>query len=110
MRADAVVFEKPSALQTKYVRPLYIRAVIEGRPVGQVMINGGATVNIMLTLLYKKLGKSKDELKPTDTTMTNFARSDQQTRGVLTTKLAVGFKALQIVFFLVDANSPIICC
>lgn len=29
---DAVMFEKPLALQTSFVRPLYIKALIEGRP------------------------------------------------------------------------------
>nr|CAD1840701.1 unnamed protein product [Ananas comosus var. bracteatus] len=76
--ADAVVFEKPSAIQTRFVRPLFIRALIEGRPVGRVMVDSGAMVNVMPILFFKKLGKDEDELKPTDTIMTDFTGSGQQ--------------------------------
>nr|CAD1827314.1 unnamed protein product [Ananas comosus var. bracteatus] len=87
--ADAVVFEKPSALQTRFVRPLFVRALIQGRPVGRVMVDGGAIVNVMPTPFFKKLCKSEDELKPTDTIMADFTRNSQQTRGVLTIELTV---------------------
>nr|CAD1829195.1 unnamed protein product [Ananas comosus var. bracteatus] len=53
--ADAVVFEKPSVIQTRFVRPLFIRALIEGRPVGRVMIDGGAMVNVMPTSFFRNL-------------------------------------------------------
>nr|CAD1821681.1 unnamed protein product [Ananas comosus var. bracteatus] len=103
--ADAVVFDKPSAIQTRFVRPLFIQALIEGRPVGQVMVDGGVMVNVMPTSFFKKLGKNEDELKPTDAIMTDFTGSDQQTRGVLTTEITVGSKTLQTAFFVLDADS-----
>nr|CAD1825843.1 unnamed protein product [Ananas comosus var. bracteatus] len=83
--ADAVIFEKPSAFQTRFVRPLFIRVMIEGRPVGRVMVTGSAMVNVMPTSFFKQFGKSEDELKPTNTTMTYFTGNSQQARGVLTT-------------------------
>nr|CAD1833460.1 unnamed protein product [Ananas comosus var. bracteatus] len=96
--ADAVIFEKPSAIQTRFVRPLFIRALIEGRPVSRVMIDGGAMVNVIPTSFFKKLGKSEDELKPIDIIMTDFTGSGQQARGVLTTEITVGSKTLRTVF------------
>nr|CAD1830252.1 unnamed protein product [Ananas comosus var. bracteatus] len=102
---DAVVFEKPSIMQTRFVRPLFIRALIEGRPVGRVMVDGGAMVNVMPTSFFKKLGKSEDELKPTDTIMNDFTGSGQQARGVLTTELMVGSITLRTAFFVVDGDS-----
>nr|CAD1818574.1 unnamed protein product [Ananas comosus var. bracteatus] len=74
--ADAVVFEKPSIIQTRFVRPLFIRTLIEERPVGRVMVDGGAIVNVMPISFFKKLGKSENELKPTDTIMTDFTGND----------------------------------
>nr|CAD1839730.1 unnamed protein product [Ananas comosus var. bracteatus] len=103
--ADSVVFEKPSAMQTRFVRPLFIRALIEGRPVGRVMVDGGAMVNVMPTSFFKKLGKSEDELKPTDTIITDFTGSGQQAKGVLTTEITVGSKILRTTFFVVDADN-----
>nr|CAD1829482.1 unnamed protein product [Ananas comosus var. bracteatus] len=103
--ADAVVFEKPSALQTRFVRPLFIKSLIEERPMGRVMIDGGAMVNVMPTSFFKKLGKGKNELKPTDMTTIDFTGNGQQARGVLTTELTVGSKTLRTAFFVVDADS-----
>nr|CAD1827324.1 unnamed protein product [Ananas comosus var. bracteatus] len=87
--ANAVVFEKPSALHARFVRPLFVRALIQGRPVGRVMVDGGAIVNVMPTPFFKKLCKSEDELKPTDTIMADFTTNSQQMRGVLTIELTV---------------------
>nr|CAD1824993.1 unnamed protein product [Ananas comosus var. bracteatus] len=102
---DAVVFEKPSTMQTRFVRPLFIRALIEGRPVGRVMVDGGAMVNVMPTSFFRKLGRGKNELKPTDIIMTDFTGSGQQARGVLTTEITVGSKTLKTTFFVVNADS-----
>nr|CAD1824865.1 unnamed protein product [Ananas comosus var. bracteatus] len=81
--ADSMVFEKSSIMQTRFVRPLFIRALIEGRPVGRVMVDCGAMVNVMPTSFFKKLGKSEDELKLTVTIMTDFTGSGQQAKGCL---------------------------
>lgn len=51
------------------------------------MIDGGAMVNVMPILFFKKFGKSEGKLKPTDTTMTVFAGKSQQVRGILTIEL-----------------------
>nr|CAD1825844.1 unnamed protein product [Ananas comosus var. bracteatus] len=48
------------------------------------MVDGGVMVNVMLTSFFKKLGKSEDELKPTDTIMTDFTGSSQQAKGNMT--------------------------
>lgn len=59
----------------------------------------------MPTSFFKKMGKSEDELKPTDTIMTDFTGSGQQAKGVLTTEITVGSKTLRTTFFVVDADS-----
>ncbi len=59
----------------------------------------------MPTTFLKKIGKSEEELKPTDTTMTDFTRGGQAAREVLTTKITVDFKTLRTTFFVVDAAS-----
>lgn len=69
---------------------------------GRVMVDGGAMVNVMPTSFFKILGKSKDELKPTDTIMVDFTRNGQKARGVLTTKLTVESKTQRTTFFVVD--------
>nr|CAD1833033.1 unnamed protein product [Ananas comosus var. bracteatus] len=102
---DSVVFKKLIDYADEIRKALFIRALIEGRPVGRVMVDGAAMVNIMPTSFYKKSGKSEDELKPTDTIMTGFTDNGQQAKGVLTTELTIGSKTLRTTFFVVDADS-----
>nr|CAD1833666.1 unnamed protein product [Ananas comosus var. bracteatus] len=51
------------------------------------------------------INKSEEELKHTDTIMTDFTGNGQQARGVLTTELMVESKTLRTAFFVVDADS-----
>lgn len=67
------------------------------------MIDGRAMVNAMPTSFFKKLGKSEDKLKPTNTIMTDFTMSGQQARGVLITEITVG--STNCIFFFVVAYS-----
>lgn len=69
------------------------------------MVDRGEIVNVMPTSFFKKLGKSEDELKPTDTIMTDFTSSGQQGRGVLTAELTMGSKTLRTSFFVVDVDN-----
>ncbi len=105
MEAEVVTFKKPSAFQTRFVRPLYIKALIKWWPVGRVMVDRGAMVNVMPTSFFKKLSKSEDELKQTYTTITDFTGGGQAAKGVLTTELTVESKTFLTAFFVVDAVS-----
>lgn len=69
------------------------------------MVDRGAMVNVMPTYFFKRLGKSEDELKLTNTIMTDFIGSGQQVKGMLMTKLMERSNALRTSFFEVDANS-----
>ncbi len=62
-------------------------------------------VNVMPTAFLKKIGKSKEELKPTDTTVTDFTGGGQATKGVMTTEITIGSKTLKTAFFVVDPAS-----
>ncbi len=79
--------------------------MIEGRPVGRVMVDGEAMVKVMSTIFLKRIGKSEDVLKPTATTMTDFIGGGQAAKGVLTTEITVGSETLRIAFFVVDTAS-----
>ncbi len=103
VEADIVVFEKSSAFQTRFIRPLYIQALIEELSVGRVMVDGGAMVNVMATAFLKRIDKSEMELKTTYKTMTNFTGGGQAAREVLTTEITVGSKTLRTAFFIVDS-------
>jgi hypothetical protein len=59
------VFEKPEEL-SQHLKPLYIRGHINGKPISRMLIDGGASINLMLYSFFKKLGRENDELVKTN--------------------------------------------
>jgi hypothetical protein len=62
------VFEKPEE-SSQHLKPLYIRGHIYGKPISRMLIDGGATINLMLCSIFKKLGWKDDELVKTNLTL-----------------------------------------
>jgi hypothetical protein len=59
------MFEKPEE-SSHHFKPLYIRGHIDGRPISNMLIDGGASVNLMSYYVFKKLGREDDELMQTN--------------------------------------------
>jgi hypothetical protein len=55
------VFEKPEE-SIQHLKSLYIRGHINGRLISRMLVDGGAIINLMLYLVFKKLGREDDEL------------------------------------------------
>jgi hypothetical protein len=41
------------------MKPMYIKGHLDGKPVRRMMVDGGASVNIMPLTLFEKLGHKK---------------------------------------------------
>ena len=65
-------FLRPSEKVTQYLKPLYLKAFINGKPISRVFIDGRVVLNVMPILTLKKLGKYKIDLISTNMKMTNF--------------------------------------
>jgi hypothetical protein len=61
-----IVFEKSTLSMCHHLKPLYIKAHMDGRPINRVLVNNGATVNILPTSMLRKLFKTKSDLIATD--------------------------------------------
>jgi hypothetical protein len=59
---ERVVLKKPSK-PSEHMKPLYIKGHMDGLPVGRMMVDGGASVNIMSLTLFEKLGRTEVDLK-----------------------------------------------
>jgi hypothetical protein len=55
------IFKKPEELSQR-LKPLYIRGCVDRRPISRMLIDGGATVNLVPYGIFKKLGQEDDEL------------------------------------------------
>jgi hypothetical protein len=60
--AEGAVFEKPEKLG-EHMKPLFIRGHLDGTPVGHMLVDGGASVNIMPLSVFKSLGHGEGDLK-----------------------------------------------
>jgi hypothetical protein len=59
------VFEKPEESR-QHMKPLYIQGHIDRWPISRMLVDGGATVNLMPYSIFKKLRWEDDELMKTN--------------------------------------------
>ena len=61
-KPQRVILEKLSMEMTRHIKPLYLRAHLNGRPISKVLINNGSAVNIMLLRILRALRRSISDL------------------------------------------------
>jgi hypothetical protein len=101
--AEHAVFEKlenPSA----YMKPLFIRGHLDGKPIGHMLIDGGASINILLLLLFKKLGHIKGDFECTNLSLSGFVGDPMEAKGIICKEVTVGSKTVPTTFFMVDVK------
>jgi hypothetical protein len=97
------VFEKPEE-SSQHLKPLYIQGHIDGKPVSRMVIDGGATINLMSYTVFKKLGREDDELMKTNLMLNGVGGNPMETRGVISMELTVGSKLLATAFFIIKVQ------
>jgi hypothetical protein len=97
------VFDKPGEAG-RHMRPLFIKGHINSKPVGRMMVDGGASVNIMSNMMFEKLGHREEELKQTNLSLSGFLGEPAEARGILSAELTVRSKTLLTAFFVVEVK------
>ncbi|CAL8152232.1 unnamed protein product [Prunus armeniaca] len=105
LAAEQLCFSEPTKEMVNYLRPLFITANFGGVPIPKVMVDGGATINLLPHRLLIKMGRIEKDLIPTRLMVTNFAGGITKTHGILDVDVIVGTKKLKIAFFVVDTTS-----
>ena len=101
-----IIFEKPTLAMCQHLKPLYIKAHVDGRPVNRVLVDNGAAVNILPTSMLRKLLKTENGLIATDVSISGFAGGGAtKTKGVIPIEVKVGSKIATIAFFVVNTDS-----
>ena len=65
-RPQKVILEKPSVEMTRHIKPLCVRAHLNGGPVSKVLIDNGSTVNVVPLRMLRALGRSVNDLRETE--------------------------------------------
>ena len=69
-----MILKKPSVEMTRHIKPLYVRAHLNGRLVSKVLIDNGSTVNVMSLRILRAMGRSISDLIETKVAMSAFIR------------------------------------
>jgi hypothetical protein len=101
--AECAVFDKPENPGT-HMKPLIIRGHLDGTPIGHMLVDGGASANILPLLLFKKLGHVEGDLKHTNLSLSCFAGDPMETKGIICRELTVGSKTMPTTFLVVDVK------
>jgi hypothetical protein len=87
------MFKKPEE-SSQHLKLLYIWGHIDG----------GAAVNLMSYVVFKKLGHEDNELVKTNLMLNGMAGNPMEAWGVISIELIVGSKSLATVFFVIEVQ------
>jgi hypothetical protein len=101
--AECAMFEKPENPGVPMM-PLFIRGHLDGMPIGHMLIDGGASINILALSLFKKLDHVEGDLKRTNLSFSGFAGDPTKAKGIIYKEVMVGSKTVPTTFFIVDVK------
>jgi hypothetical protein len=87
------------------LKALYLKGYINGHPVNKMLVDTGATVNIMSYSVLRRLGDSTEDLIKTNVTLSDFNGQASEAQGVLNMDLTVRSKTDPTSFFIVSSKS-----
>jgi hypothetical protein len=97
-------FEKPEEKKHRHLKALFLKGQVDGRHVTKLLVDGGAAVNIMPYVMFRKLGKGEEDLIKTDMMLKDFEGNVSPARGALCVDLTIGSKTLPTTFFVVNGK------
>ena len=102
-----MILEKPTMEMTRHIRPLYLRAHFNGKPVSKVLVDNGSIVNVMPLRMLKALGRCIGDLIGTEVSVSTFTRKISKTLSVLPIYIIVGSRDDNFVGLLCNCPAPI---
>jgi hypothetical protein len=100
--AERVVFEK-SENPGAHMKPLFIWGHLDGTRTRHILVDGGASINILLLSLFKKLDHIECDLKRTNLSLSGFTGDPTEAKGIIY-RVMVGSKIVPTTFFVVDVK------
>ena len=98
------MFERPSPGMMYHLKPLFIKAKVEGIAINKVFVDGGAAVNLMPLTLFKKIGKNDDDLRQHNIVLSNYEGKTSNILGVIQVDLAVGTTTRSTLFMVINSK------
>ena len=101
-RAQKVVLEKPTMEMTRHIRPLYVRAHFNCKPVFKILVNIGSIVNVMPLRMLRALGRGIKDLIETEVSVSDVIEEISKSLSVLPIDNIMGSKTSLLAFFVIN--------
>ena len=98
-----MILEKPIVEMTRHIRPPYVRAHFNGKPMSKLLVDNGSIVNEMPFRMLKAIGRGIGDLIETKVFVSTFIGEISKTLGVLPTNIIVGSKTSLSAFFVINS-------
>ena len=69
-----------------------MKGFVDGKPMNKMLVDGGASINLMPYTTFRKLGKGPGDLIETDMMLKDFGGNASKTRGAINVGLTIGSK------------------
>jgi hypothetical protein len=92
-------FEKPEDEKRQHLKALLLKEFVNGKPVTRMLVDGGATVNLMSYTMLRKIGRSNEDLTQTDMMLVDFEGNVSPAQGAICVELTISSKTLSTTFF-----------
>ena len=96
------IFDKP--VKYRHLKALYVKGFVDGKPMNKMLVDGGASVNLMPYTTFHKLGKGPGDLIETDMMLKDFGVMRLRPGGAMNVELTIGSKTLLTTFFIIDGK------
>ncbi|KAI5388210.1 hypothetical protein KIW84_074053 [Lathyrus oleraceus] len=98
-------FERPSKTMKSHLKPLFITRKVEKIPVNKILVDYGATVNLMPHRRLAKIGKYDTDAKPHNMVLTNYEGKVGSTLGAIQVELTVGTLTRSTMFMIMETKA-----
>ena len=103
--AEPLIITPPVPAMSDHVKPLHMKGWVNGKPFSRMLIDGGAAVNVMPVKTLYKLGRKKEELIPTKSTVTSFMGDPSKPLGCLLADITIGSITKPTMFFVMNTEA-----
>ena len=96
------IFDRP--VKHRHLKALYMKGLVDEKPMSKMLVDEGASVNLMPYTTFRKLGKGPKDLLETDMMLRDFGGNTSKTQGAINIELTIGSKTLPTTFFVIDGK------
>jgi len=73
------IFDKP--VKHRHLKALYMKGFVDGKPMNKMLVDGGASINLMPYTTFHKLGKGPGDLLEANMMLRDFGGNTSKTQG-----------------------------